>query len=352
MTSFKRPGEIRFRRTQFAHDFCVGTETPFVLMAFFDSHSKSFSETWVGQGDTTSKESGRSMVKTAEAKLAVWAALQDQQRTDGKTIGQAGFIIKTVSWSNAGSFIIGIGAPVEGIFPILSIRSGSNRDSASRQLLIRMGLAFVAQQLTEELYERSSWMENLVAAATNVLSIQFVIVSAQGEVRYNSQLRQQQSDQSAGCLISNGQLSVSSKKEGLNLQDAIRDATSFERRTSIVSIFSADNIAHLVLITPVTVANSDLALVMFENDQTDHFKLREHFFNAYGLTRSESKIAHEILSGRSIAEAAESKSLSPATVRSYMKQVLAKTGTHKQSELISLYFSSTLPISADLKVSI
>jgi DNA-binding CsgD family transcriptional regulator len=98
------------------------------------------------------------------------------------------------------------------------------------------------------------------------------------------------------------------------------------------------------VITPLTISGSNLALVMFENEQIDHFTLREHFFNAYGLTKSESMITHEILSGRSIAEAAKSKSLSPATVRSYMKQVMAKTGTHKQSELISLYFSSILPV--------
>lgn len=350
MKNFRELGEVRLRRTKFAHEFCVGTEIPFVLMGFFDSKSRSFTETWVGHSDNMSKERSQNMIKTAQAKLAVWVALQSQEFPDANSSDRMDVTFTKLTWINADSFIIGIGTPIEGTYPVLTIQRGSNRDLPTRQLLMRLGLAFVAQQLTEELYERSFWMESLVEAATQVLSIQFVVVTAEGEIRYDSRQNNRDSTNRSGWMVSNGRLSLPSEDENSGLQDAIRDATSFEKRTSIVPFFTNPGTARLVVVTPMDVSDSNLALVMFENEQTDHFRLREHFFSAYQLTRSESMIAHEILSGRSIAEAAETKSLSLATVRSYMKQVLAKTGTHKQSELISLYFSSILPVSAGLKV--
>ena len=48
--------------------------------------------------------------------------------------------------------------------------------------------------------------------------------------------------------------------------------------------------------------------------------------------------------GKSAAEAADATGLSLETVRSYLKQVLCKTGTHRQTELIALYYGWTLPV--------
>ena len=351
MKNFRELGEARLRRTKFAREFCVGAEIPLALMAFFEGKSKSFTETWIGQSDSMSKERGQDMIKTAEAKLAVWAALRTQKPLDSKSNDCIDTTGNTLTWMNAGDYIIGIGTPIAGVFPVLAIPRGSNRELPVRQLLMRLGMAFVAQQLTEEVYERNSWMESLVETATQALSIQFVVVTAEGEIRYDSRQKQPHFTKRPNWMVRKGRLSLLSEEENSELQDAIRDATSFEKRTSIVSIFTSPGVARLVVVTPMTVSESTMALVLFESEQIDHFKLREHFFSAYRLTKSESMIAHEILSGRSIAEAAETKSLSLATVRSYMKQVLAKTGTHKQSELISLYFNSILPVNSDLEMS-
>jgi len=319
-------------------------------MAFFESQSKSFTETWIGNSDNMSKESYPDLVKTSEAQLAVWATLQMPEHPDAKMNDGKDETANSPTWINAGDYVIGVGLPIEGVFPVMAFRRGTNRELPVQQLLMRMGMAFVAQQLTEEMYERSFWMENLVEKTTQVLAIQFLVITADGEVRYDSRQKHPQRTESSSWMTSKGRLSLSGEDENSGLHDAIRDATSSEGRTSIVSIFTSPGVARLVAVTPLTISDSTLALVLFESEQTDHFRLRERFFSAYRLTKSESMVAHEILSGRSIAEAAETKNLSLATVRSYMKQVLAKTGTHKQSELISLYFSSILPVSSDLKI--
>lgn len=320
-------------------------------MGFFHAKSRSFTESWVGHSEAVPRERRQKMIKSAEAKLAVWAVLQTQQHLTAETSGSREATIKTLTWMNADDFVIGIGKPIEGVFPVLAILRGSNRDQPNRNLLMKMGIAFVAQQLTEEMYERCFWTESLIEAATQVLSIQFIVVTAECEIRYDSCQKQRQLNKCSGWIVHNGHLSLPVEGRNSEVADAIRDAVSEEKRTSIVSTFNGSGAARLVAVTPMTISGSNLALIMFENEQTDHFKLREHFSKTYGLTKSESLVAHEILSGRSIAEAAEARNLSPATVRSYMKQVLGKTGTHKQGELILMYFNSILPITSDLDLS-
>lgn len=349
MKSYKEVGEVRLRRMKFAHEFCASAEIPFVLMGFFDGQSKSFTENWFGRSNEMSKEPGRNVIKLATAKLSVWSALRTQRGANAEPMHQEEPTFANTTWIEADEYLIGIGLPIDGVFPILTILRGSNSDLPARHLLMRLGMAFVTQQLTEERYEQCSWMESLVDTATQVLAIQFVIVTPEGEINYDSRRKHPHLAKYANWMSNNGRLSLPSEEDNSGLQDAITGATSFQKRTSIVSIFTSPGVARLVVVTPISVSGSNLALVMFENEQTDHLKLREHFFNAYRLTKSESTIAHEILSGRSIAEAAEQKCLSQATVRSYLKQVLAKTGTHKQSELISLYFNSILPVNSNLQ---
>lgn len=62
----------------------------------------------------------------------------------------------------------------------------------------------------------------------------------------------------------------------------------------------------------------------------------------YGFTRAESEIVRLILLGQSIQEIARSLDLTGHTVRSYFKQLFAKTGTHRQAEFVRLMMMSTL----------
>src|SRR3954453_11355009 len=56
----------------------------------------------------------------------------------------------------------------------------------------------------------------------------------------------------------------------------------------------------------------------------------------FGLTRGEARLANQLLCGLSLQEIADAHWLSVATVRSHTKAVLAKTGTHRQAELVGL----------------
>jgi DNA-binding CsgD family transcriptional regulator len=56
----------------------------------------------------------------------------------------------------------------------------------------------------------------------------------------------------------------------------------------------------------------------------------------FSLTRSEARVAEGIIQGKSVKQLASELGLSAATVRSYLKSVFAKTGVHRQAELVSL----------------
>jgi DNA-binding CsgD family transcriptional regulator len=115
------------------------------------------------------------------------------------------------------------------------------------------------------------------------------------------------------------------------LRKAVADAVSDRQRMSIVPLANEAGQVSLVAVTPLRQpGGARMALVLFDTRQTDHGALRLHFFKAHALTRSESLIACEVLNGKTPTEMAQSTGLSLATVRSYLKQIMAKTNTHRQ----------------------
>lgn len=65
----------------------------------------------------------------------------------------------------------------------------------------------------------------------------------------------------------------------------------------------------------------------------------------FDLTPAEDRVARVIFRGGGIGSTATHLSLSPETVRSHLKQIMAKTGTTRQSELVRLLIGTTsLPL--------
>jgi DNA-binding CsgD family transcriptional regulator len=61
---------------------------------------------------------------------------------------------------------------------------------------------------------------------------------------------------------------------------------------------------------------------------------RRELAELYGLTRAEERLLHFILDGLGLFEAAERLGVSRNTARTHMKRIYAKTGTHRQAELM------------------
>lgn len=66
----------------------------------------------------------------------------------------------------------------------------------------------------------------------------------------------------------------------------------------------------------------------------------------YGLTPSESEVCRLVAEGFETDDIADNRNITRETVRSYVKQILRKTGTGNRSQLVRLALSVNLPIDA------
>jgi DNA-binding CsgD family transcriptional regulator len=69
----------------------------------------------------------------------------------------------------------------------------------------------------------------------------------------------------------------------------------------------------------------------------------EAFVASYGLTRAETRVLQQIISGKGLVAAAENLQIGQATARTHMQRIFDKTGTKRQTELLCRFFKATLP---------
>lgn len=332
------------RRREFIEQLCQCAELPILMMAFFDSTSRVFTKTWMVQDPDCQSEKAHDIEHSAESRMAVFAAIQSGDSLASTDNRKSEKPAEYPIWMRAGHYVIGVGKPVAGIYPVLVCPSGVPNIKTEQQALLRIGLAYAHQQLTEDVYSKAVWPEGLVEATMKVLSIEFILVDEAGVVQFDGRHNQEPNENEPQWQVMHGRLTLEVKKERDLLKEAIGEATSLTPNASIISVSTSSGLVRLAAVAPLAASEPRQAMILFEAQRTDHAALREHFFNAHGLTQSERLIAHEVLDGKTLNDAAEITGLSLATVRSYMKQIFTKTGAHRQSELISLYYTSILPV--------
>jgi|SRR5271166_710083 len=93
-----------------------------------------------------------------------------------------------------------------------------------------------------------------------------------------------------------------------------------------------------VLITPLKPTAgypaAPAALVLINDLDRSAVPPRERLMQAYGFTLAEAGVAQLMLRGNGIAAVAARLGISLETARTHLRRVLAKTGTHRQSDLI------------------
>lgn len=343
MDCTEEAGQTAASFDEFLITLCKTAKVPCIVCGYFDPELKSLRDVrkaWMPEYGTVSISE---MLGLVTARLSVFTALR------GKAILPAGLSPDQTDagrfpvWTRQGNCVLGIGKPVARLYPVVAcLRPDDDRVRPDLHDLLGIGLAHVSQTLAQQIYARPVWPEGLAETTLRMLSIGYFVVTGQAEVVHDGRSDEVGPDQA--WLVANGRLSLPAEAERGALLAAIGDATSDRQASSIISVSNGDGPVRMAAVAPLARGDRALALVLFETRRTNHSALRDHFFRAYALTRAESLTAQEVLNGRSPNEMAEVLGLSVATVRSYLKQVLAKTGTHRQSELISLYYSSILPV--------
>src|SRR6185369_6192050 len=68
----------------------------------------------------------------------------------------------------------------------------------------------------------------------------------------------------------------------------------------------------------------------------------EWVMDAYGLTLAEARVALQAAAGRTVPDIGVRLKISPNTVKTHLSRVFAKTGVHRQTEIVSLIASLKL----------
>jgi len=92
---------------------------------------------------------------------------------------------------------------------------------------------------------------------------------------------------------------------------------------------------------PLPFFDSEPSVALFIGDPDMPLDVDDNLLTqCYGLSPAEAKLATALLRGQTPGDYAKTQGISNNTVKTQLKQVLAKTGTHRQSELMQLLATS------------
>lgn len=143
-------------------------------------------------------------------------------------------------------------------------------------------------------------------------------------------------------FIENGKISFKKKKILERIQEAIK-----ENKNLFFEYFDEENDDYYyVIVTPKS--NSAVFNFFYGNLYNIFIRkkkllenIKKNFVKNYSLTKSERDVASLIITGKSIEEVSDELLRTKESIRTSLKRIFSKTGTHRQGELIYLGLMSS-----------
>lgn len=174
-----------------------------------------------------------------------------------------------------------------------------------------------------------------------------IVVDARGRPQFVNKLARTILDRDDGLRIIAERLCTSDPKQTRQLYHLVAEAasTSVGAGTEAGGVLaiarSDDRRSYAVTVSPLSTAmlagigDRALALVLIA-DPDRRLPTQRQLIALHGFTAAEARLATRLLLEETLAEAAEALGISVNTVRFHLRNLLAKTGTRRQAELISL----------------
>ena len=198
-------------------------------------------------------------------------------------------------------------------------------------------------------------IRSLFRAALDAMSIAALLVTGKGRVRYMNQLRSDLSSERRWLAIAKNVLSATDSRENEELALLIAGAVSNGKNGSepvrgggAIRLSRAGTPGILqVTVLPVPeqkriAASGSFALVLVSDPSSLPRPRAALMQQMYGLTPAESRLADLPFGGSGSSRGCGAAPHYIGTARFHLKRVLAKTGTHRQTELMRLMLS--LPV--------
>lgn len=141
-----------------------------------------------------------------------------------------------------------------------------------------------------------------------------------------------------GLSLRAGELIATTKPDSSRLSQALKRAVGESQGASLRLERPSQRRPLSILITPLALPvgqkGSTAALVLINDPERSAAPPKTRLIQAYGLTSAEAGVAQLMLRGDDIAVVARRLCISIETARTHLRRVLAKTGTHRQSDLV------------------
>ncbi len=209
-------------------------------------------------------------------------------------------------------------------------------------------------QRVVQLKQRLAQGHNLRAAADEALDRLpwgVMLINRKGRVRSLNRRAEAIVGQADGLLVSQGQLAASRPDDTHTLRHLIDQVIRTTNGQGLqaggaLTLSRPSRLRPLqLLVSPVPRAAlweeaSPPAALVFVSDPEHEAELLEHLLRRlYGFTPTESAMAVFMLQGHGLSYAAEQLGVRLNTAKTHQKRIFAKTGTHRQAELVRVLFN-------------
>jgi|GEM_PF-3101408 len=318
-----------------------------------DCSNRCLVDAWMGRGDQESQEDREPELTETTATEIISRALKTSLSLTGENPdlrpGQnrvpADDAASTV-WIHSSRYLIGIGERVGNIAAMVAFVSSQPGQmvSAEQHRMAQVGLTYADQLLHERFSPQSNQEQpKIPEIILRSLSFGFAVADAQGVLGYLTDSSRNWLSSNEELHILNGRITAKTRPNQTLIQDALVTATTGAGKTSVVQLEGVEGPLKTIVVLPINEVPR-LALIVFGQEDAEDSNLRELLLETLGLTPAERRLAQQLLGGKSLAAAAKASNLTISTARSYLKAIFAKTGIHRQSELITLYHSLLPPI--------
>ena len=185
------------------------------------------------------------------------------------------------------------------------------------------------------------------AAALDLLAEAVVVVDDEAEILGTNRAADRLLAEADGLGGEGGRFAPRAMHEAQSLRRAMAEVVGGREEAAVVRVSRPSGRAPF-LVTVAAVRQGEAAasgIILFIHDPAEpRVPDGAWLGRLYDLTPMEGHVASQLAAGRSLKEIAQERGISVQTVRGHLKQVFAKTGTHRQGELVARLLSGPSPL--------
>jgi DNA-binding CsgD family transcriptional regulator len=210
----------------------------------------------------------------------------------------------------------------------------------------RVKTAFLASDLLDEYMIQVELLGNVIASA----GFGLVLVRANRQIVCANDAAEKLMRASSGLRYEYGCICAPDSKTARKLQSLISAASRpiveavpggsiiLRNRDGLASL-----VVHVLPLSPPSTVLPPVAGLFIVDCQRGTDDRVDVFADLFELTSAETRVLAQLISGEGLTIAARRLNIARSTARSHLDHILQKTGTHRQAELVRVFFETTIP---------